>query len=324
VTGVLAFTFLARSHLWWLLAVFALGGIYIAIQAQRRPYTVRFTNLDLLDTVAPKRPGWRRHLPAAAFVLGGLLLVIAFARPSHAERVPRERATIVLAVDVSLSMQADDVAPTRLVAAQQAAKTFLDEVPDTINVGLVSFSGTVSVLVAPTTDRQLVRDAIDNLQLQEGTAIGSAIVASLDAINQAPPPADGTEPAPGRIVLMSDGKTTVGLPNEEGVAAANAAEVPVTTIAFGTDEGTITVEGEPSPIPVPVNRDALRAIADQTGGTYFEAFTERDLAAIYRDIGSSVGYKTEQREVGAWFLGTGLLLLLLAAAGSLLWSSRLP
>jgi Ca-activated chloride channel family protein len=320
----LAFMFRSADRLWLLVVLAALLVGYLVLHGRRQQYAVRFTNLDLLDSVAPKRPGWRRHLPAAAFLLGGLSLVVALAHPTRAERVPSERATIILAIDVSLSMQADDVKPTRLEAAQTAATSFLDEVPATVNVGLLSFSGTVSLLVSPTTDREAVRTAIAGLQLQEGTAIGSAILASLDALKQVPSAGAGSEPVPGRIVLMSDGKTTVGQPNSQGVAAAQKAQVPVTTIAFGTDQGSISVEGSPLPVPVPVNREALRDIADQTGGSFFEAFTESELANVYRNIGSSIGYKTEQRDIAAWFVGVGALMLLLAAAGSLLWTSRFP
>jgi Ca-activated chloride channel family protein len=318
-----ALHFNAPDRLLLLAVLAAFAAVYVVLHVRRKQYAVRFTNLNLLDTVAPKRPGWRKHLPAAAFLFGAACLVLALAHPIRTERVPRERATIILAIDVSLSMKADDVTPTRLDAAQHAAKAFLSEIPKTVNVGLVSFSGTVSQLVAPTTDRAAVSTAIDGLQLQEGTAIGSAILTSLDALKHVAAATDSTL-APGRIVLMSDGKTTVGAPNEIGVAAAKKAKIPVTTIAFGTDNGSITVEGEPLPIPVPVNRDALESIAKETGGKFFQAFTESQLAGVYKTIGSSVGYKSEPRDVSAWFVGLGTVVLLIAAAGSLLWSSRLP
>jgi Ca-activated chloride channel family protein len=313
--------FLSGERLWLLLGVVALAAAYVVLQRRRKAYAVRFTNLELLRSVAPRRPGWRRHLPAAAFLLALATLVTAFAQPTRSHRVPRERATIVMAIDVSLSMEATDVEPTRLRAAKAAAETFIDLVPARLNVGLVSFSGTAQVLVAPTTDRELLKASIANLQLGPATAIGEAIYASLGTIAsvQGEP---GQAPPPARIVLMSDGETTAGRPNEVAAQAAFEAKVPVSTIAFGTDEGTVYVEG--SPVPVPVNKESLRDLAELTEGSFFEASTEKELKRVYADIGSSVGYRTVQREATAWFVGLGLVFALAAAAGSLLWTSRLP
>ncbi len=313
--------FRSGERLWLLLAVAALVAAYVLVQVRRKAYAVRFTNLELLRSVAPRRPGWRRHLPAAAFLLALATLVTAFAQPTRAAKVPRERATIVMAIDVSLSMQATDVEPTRLRAAKDAAETFIDLVPPRLNIGLVSFSGTASVLVAPTTDRTLLKQSIANLQLGPATAIGEAIYASLGSIASTPS-APGQAPPPARIVLMSDGENTVGRPNEVAARAALQAKVPVSTIAFGTDAGTVFVEG--NPVPVPVNKESLRQLAEDTRGSFFEASTEKELKKVYADIGSSVGYRTVNREATAWFVGLGLAFALAAAAGSLLWSSRLP
>lgn len=311
--------FLAAGRLWLLPAVAALAACYVALQFRRRRHAVRFTNLALLDSVAPRRPGWRRHLPAAAFLLMLTSLTVAFARPTGLVRVPRERATVVVAIDTSISMMAEDVEPTRYVAAKDAAGRFVDRLPERFNVGLVSFSGTAQVLVPPTTDHAGVRRAVDRLSLGPRTAIGEAIFASLDTVAILP---DGPGSPPARIVLLSDGETTVGRANEEASQAARAAGVPVFTIAFGTDEGTVTVGDRL--VPVPANREALRAIAEETGGSFFEAESGRELRKVYEDIGSSVGYTRERREVGSWFVGAGLVLAALAAAGSMLWSSRLP
>jgi len=318
---VLALTFLSRSRLWVLLAVVALAAAYVVMQLRRKEYAVRFTNLALLDSVAPDRPGWRRHLPATAFVLAMIALVSAFARPAKPVKVPRERATVVMAIDVSLSMEATDVAPNRITAAQEAAKSFVDIVPARLNLGLVAFSGVAQVLVPPTSDHALLKRSIDNLQLGPRTAIGEAVFASLGTIASVPS-APGQEPAPGRIVLMSDGETTVGRPNDQATKAATDAKVQISTIAFGTDEGFVTVEGRN--IPVPVNRPALAQIADATGGRAFEAASAKELRRVYADIGSSIGYRTEQREVTSWLVGVALVFALAAAAGSLLWTSRLP
>jgi len=314
-------TFLAANRLWLLLAVVALVVGYVVSQFRSKKYAVRFSNLALLASVAPKRPGWRRHLPAAAFALALATFVVAFAQPTRNTKVPREQATIVMAIDVSLSMQATDVQPTRLQAAKAAAASFVDLVPSKLNIGLVAFSGTAQVLVPPTTDHTLLKRNIDNLQLGPATAIGEAIYASLGAIASVPAQ-PGQKPPPARIVLMSDGATTVGRPNAPAAKAAADANTPISTIAFGTQTGTVTVEG--NPVRVPVNKDALRVIADETKGSFFEAASGKELKKVYADIGSSVGYRTERKEATAFFVGLGLVFALVAAATSLVWFSRLP
>lgn len=322
----LALTFLAPSRFWLLLGVAALAAIYVFLQRRRRAYTVRFTNLDLLRSVAPKSPGWRRHVPAIVMLMAISALVVAVARPARVEKVPRERATVIMAIDTSLSMMAEDVPPSRLVAAQEAAKEFLTTIPAAMNVGLVSFNGTGTILVPPTTDRLRVRNAIDGLELDERTAIGEAIFASLQAIRQAPV-AEGDEnndEVPATIVLMSDGKTTVGRPDSVGSEAAREAGVPVNTIAFGTDHGVIILESEPAPVPVDVDREALERVAEATGGKAFTAESEGELSEVYRNIGSSIGFEEEFREVSLWFVGLGMVFLFLSSALSLLWFSRLP
>ncbi len=315
--------FAHAARLWVLLALAALVVVYVVMQVRRKAtYAVRFTNLALLDVVAPKRPGWRRHVAAAAFAVGAALLIVALAEPTRDVNVPVERATVMLAIDVSLSMDATDIEPSRLEAAKRAADDFLDTVPDTINVGLVAFAGSASVLVPPTTDHGDVARAIDDLQLAEGTGIGEAIFAGLGALDALPEADDPDEEVPASIIVISDGETTVGRPNEEGVAAARDAGVTVSTISFGTPNGFIVIEGQA--VPVPPDLDAMAQIADDTGGVFFEAETETELAAAYEDLGSSVGFETEPRPITEWFIGAGLVGLLLAAALSLLWFARLP
>jgi Ca-activated chloride channel family protein len=338
--------FVMPHRLWLLLGVVALAASYIAMQARRSRYAVRFTNLALLDRVAPKRPGWRRHLPALLVLLALTGMVGAFAQPARMTRVPRERATIIVAIDTSLSMQATDVAPSRLVAAQDAANEFIDGLPERLNVGLVTFNGIAKVAVPPTQNREELHAAIDQLRLGERTAIGEAIFASLDAIGvdtsepgtdtgsgpatdpdaepdaPAGPPDD--DPVPARIVLMSDGSTTVGRPDAQASAAAKRAGVPVSTIAFGTPYGTNDLQGQEGPISVAVNPEALAAIANATDGTAFTAETGAELQQVYEDIGSSVGYTTEQREVTTTFVGVALMFLFAATVLSQLWFSRLP
>ena len=314
-------SFLSGERLWILLALVGLAVAYVLMQGRRKKYAVRFTNLALLDSIAPKNPAWRRHVPATAFLLALGFMITAFAQPARPVRVPRERATIVMAVDVSLSMEATDVEPSRIVAAQAAASAFVDIVPGRLNLGLVVFSGTAQVMVTPTTDHELIKRSLENIILGPRTAIGEAVFASLSAIASVPT-APGQTPPPARIVLMSDGETTVGRSNEVAALAAVEAGVPVSTIAFGTDAGFVSVEGRN--IPVPVNRPALAALAEATEGSAFEAGTAKELRQVYSDIGSSVGYTTEEREITSWFVGLGLFFALATAATSLVWFSRLP
>ena len=257
-----------------------------------------------------------------------VVLSVGFAQPTRLVRVPRERATVVVAIDVSLSMEAGDVEPDRLQAAQAAAKTFIEELPPTLNVGIVSFAGTASVLLPPTTDRVTAARVIDNLQLAESTAIGEAIFTSLDSLLSVPPDDNG-ERAPARIVLLSDGVTTVGRPDELAVQAAQQAQIPVSTIAFGTDAGVIVYDDpeteviENETIPVPVGGDSLQQIAEGTGGAFFTAESVDELESVYENIGSAIGFEEAEREITDWFVGAGLAILAAAAFLSMLWFQRL-
>ncbi len=315
-------SFQVAWRLWLLVTVGVLAGAWVAAARRKRRDALRFTNVGLLDVVAPRKPTWRRHVPPILFLAALTALIFGFAKPVRAVQIPDERATIMLAVDTSLSMQAEDVAPSRLAAAQEAANHFVDELPEGIDLGLVSFNGAATVAVAPSEDRDAVRNAIDGLELGEATAIGEAIYASLDAIEAAPGGENG-EPPPARIVLMSDGETTVGRPNEEAAQAAAEAAVPVYTIAFGTPDGVITA-ADGLVQPVPVAPGPLRDIAETTNGQAYEADSLPQLTAVYNDIGSVVGYRDEDRDVSGWFVGFGVLLLAAAGAGSLVWNQRLP
>lgn len=328
-------TLLAPERLALVFVPIALLIAYLVIQRRRSRYALRFTATELLDSVAPDRPGWRRHLPAAAYLLAVFLLVFGAARPALAMDVP-DQPTIMLAIDVSYSMNATDVSPSRIQAAQAAATQFVDLVPSGTKIGLVAFSGTARVAITPTTDREAVDQAIAQLQLGPGTAIGEAIYASLeelpkvapapvaspDAAGSSAPDASVAPQAAGSIVLLSDGMTTEGRPNADAADAAKAAGVPVSTIAFGTASGTVVVQGQS--IPVPVDAAALQAVANTTGGKFFAAASAEQLQAAYADLGSSVGTTHEQREVTDWLVGAALLAAVLAGAGSLAWFSRLP
>ncbi|KAB2339692.1 VWA domain-containing protein [Actinomadura rudentiformis] len=314
-------SFLAPFRLLFLIALLLLLGVYVVMQLRRSRYAVRFTNLALLEKVAPARPGWRRHLPAAAFLLMLGLFVTGFARPAADVRVPREQATIMVAVDVSSSMEATDVEPDRLTAAKRAARSFVDGLPARFNVGLVAFSGTATVTVPPTTDRAAMRAGVDRLALGPRTAIGEGVIASLEAIASFGAQFGEAAP-PGRVVLLSDGTNTAGRSPAEAARRAADARVPVSTIAYGTAEGVIYQRG--TPIRVPVDGPALETLAQDTGGRFYEAATGSELRQVYQDIGSSIGYRVEQREVWAWFVAAGLILACATAGTSLVWFSRLP
>ena len=315
--------FLEVGRLWWLAILGVLLVAYVVMQFVRRRAAVRFTQVKLLDKIAPERPGWRRHVPALFLLSGLALAILAYAEPAAVTEVPSERATVLLAIDTSLSMQAEDVSPSRIDGAKEAASAFLEEVPPEINIGLVSFNGIANVRVPPTQNRAAVRSAVQSLDLGEATAIGEAIFASLSALEDFIIEFDGDAP-PARIVLMSDGETTVGRPDAAAVDAARAAGISVSTIAFGTDQGVIQIPDDPVPIPVPVNERALAEIADGTGGEFFEAATTDELTAIYTDIGSAIATEEARVLVGSWFSGRAMLLIAIAAALSLFFSNRLP
>jgi Ca-activated chloride channel family protein len=315
--------FLSPNYLWLLVGVAAFAGVYVAVQLRRRSYVTRFTNVELLGSVAPRRPGWRRHLTFALLLIGLAVLSIGVARPAKAVKVPRENATVMLAIDVSLSMEATDVLPSRIETAKAAGKKFVDLLPARINVGLVSFGGQASLLVPPTLNRHPVKAAISGLQLQQSTAIGEAIFTSLQAIQvfTKSTTAQGDKPPPARIVLLSDGTNTVGRPISAAIQAARQAHVQVSTIAFGTQNGVVTIDGVTQ--RVPADDAALQQIASETGGSFHTAASEQQLSSVYKDIGSQIGYLTRHRDISWRFMLTGLLFLFGAAGAAMLWSGRL-
>ena len=314
-------TFLSPDRLWLLAIVPLLAGGYLLMQARRRQAAVRFTNLALLAQVAPRRAGWPRHVAAVLFLLSVILMTAGFARPAKPVKVPRERATIIVAIDVSLSMKATDVSPTRLDAAKAAAKKFVQDLPIRFNVGLVSFSGSASAVVAPTFDREAVGHAIDGLQLGKGTAIGEAVFTSLQSIRSFDARAN-QDPPPAHIVLLSDGDNQSGRPVVEAAQAARAAKVPVSTIAFGTPYGTVDIDGET--VPVQVNKTTLKNLAQETAGKPYEAQAGSELSQVYRHIGSSLGFRIERQEAASVYILAALLLALGAGGISMVWFQRLP
>ncbi|NND75425.1 MAG: VWA domain-containing protein [Ilumatobacter sp.] len=286
--------FLAPGRLWLLLVVALLAVLYVAALRWRARTTVRFTQVDLIDRVAPQRPRWRRHVVAVIQLLGLAAAVVASAQPVErtVERTNSEGRILVL-FDVSLSMQATDVDPDRFEAARTAARDFVDEVDADIEVGLVSFSGTVAVEVQPTLDRSQLDRGLDRLELGESTAIGDALSVGtrllVDAAGDAADDAAEADVAPGVIVLLSDGETTVGRLTADGAQEAAEAGIPVFTIAFGTDAGVFDDPVTGDRVPVPVRPADLELVADITGGAAFEARTGTELVDAYDQIQDSLG-----------------------------------
>ncbi len=320
-------SFLSAWRLALLVLPLALLVAYVLVQRRRHAQVLRFTSVDLLDSVAPRRSAWRRHLPAAAMLAALVVLTLAFAQPALAMRTPRDRATVMLTLDTSASMTATDVSPTRLQAAEAEAAKFVQALPAGVQVGLVAFDSTARLLVPPTTDRAQLTDAIDNLSVGGGTATAAGIRESLSAIAAVPKGTDGTK-TPAAIVLMSDGAPTVGDGTLDPEAAAEAAaadakaqSVPVNTIAFGTSGGVVTVQGQD--VPVPYDPTAMARIAQVSGGQSYTAQTADQLASIYDRIGRDVAYVTRTRDLTAAFAGAALAAALLAAAGALLWTQRI-
>ena len=317
-------TLVAPSRLWLLLLVAGLAALYLWLGRRRRHRAVRFSNMALLASVAPRRPGWRRHLPAAMTALAMASLILALAGPTRQVRVPKKAATVMLVLDMSASMEAVDVAPSRYQAAISAAKTFISDLPDQVRVGLISFDRRPAVVTSPTADHQAVLDGLDQLTVGPGTAAGDALYAALDAIAGAQEAA-GLTPEEGdkgaAIVLLSDGVTTVGSPVTAAAQQAADRGIPVSTIAFGTDAGTVTVQGRM--IAVPADPDTMAQVAELTSGRFFEAVTADELRTVYEDIGTRVGYETTTRDASGGVLAVGALALAGAFGLGLAWNGRL-
>ncbi len=317
-----ALSLLAPTRLWFLVIPAALTVAFVVSEIRRRAVVARFTNLELLAEVAPERPRRRRRIGPLLGAIGLVVLTVAFARPAVTEEVQDGEAVVVLALDTSLSMAADDVVPNRIGAARAAARRFVENVPDGVRVGLVSFAGTASLVVAPTDDGNAIAVAIDELVLAEGTAAGDAVTTAVGAIDAAIE-GESSDGGGASIVLLSDGETTMGRTDVEGAEVAAADGIPVHTIAFGTDSGVVRLPtGEV--VPVPVDRAALETVAAVTGGENFPADSAEALLDVYGKLGRSVTTTTETREITDVFVGAALVLLGLAVGASLLWSSRVP
>jgi Ca-activated chloride channel family protein len=311
-----------------LLLVPAVIGAYVLAERRRRREAAAFANPALLPNLLAERPGRRRHLPPL-IALGALaVLLLGLARPHATLSVPKEEATVVLAVDVSRSMAAEDVRPSRFEAMREAAGAFLDEVPESYPVGIVAFSTSAEVVLPPTTDREAARASLQALRLGSGTAIGDAIVTALQAVEQPTEQerAAGQEPIPASILLLSDGAQTGSGPTPEQAAQqARDLGVPVSTVALGTTDAVVEVPvqgGLTQQVTVPPDPEALEQVAQATGGRFFEALDAERLKSVYEELGSRLGSEREEREVTAAFAGAGGLLLLASGALSALWFRR--
>jgi Ca-activated chloride channel family protein len=315
-------------RLWLLLGVAVALVAYVVVQRRRGTYALRFSDTSLLDSVAPKRPGWRRHIVAVLFLASAGLMVISYAGP-HRFDVPF-RATVVLTIDTSLSMGATDVAPSRFEAAQQAAKDFLTDVPDSVDVALISFDEFPVVQVAPTANRAAIAAAVDALELGPFTATGDAIVASVATITDTGRPIrDENGDATAVVVLLSDGEPTIGRDIDAAIGEAIEADVQISTVALGTPFGEVEIEDPEVPgsffrQPVPVDEVTMETVALATGGEFFTTSSFTDLAAVYRDIGTALGEEPVREDVDDWFVGLALAGIALTATLSLAWFQRLP
>lgn len=320
------------EHKWFflfLLAVLGLVGLYIVVQRARQKRILRFANMELLEKVAPKQPTRWRHLPAILLVSALVLLTVAMAGPTNDVRIPRNRAVVMLVIDVSQSMRATDVAPSRLVAAQEAAKQFADQLTPGINLGLIAYAGTATVLVSPTTNREATKNGIDKLQLADRTATGEGIFTALQAIATVGAViGGGDEPPPARVVLMSDGKETVPSNPDNPKGAYTAARtakdqgVPISTVSFGTPYGYVEINDQRQ--PVPVDDEMLKKIADLSGGEAFTASSLEQLKEVFSSLQQQIGYETIKGDASVGWLRLGALVLALAALAALLINRRLP
>ncbi|MFT3877766.1 MAG: VWA domain-containing protein [Propioniciclava sp.] len=317
----LAEMFLQPERLWTLLVVPLLIAAYIWAMRRKNRSGMRFTNTAVLGRVVRKQSPWRRHLAVALSLLALIALSLAWARPNGVDRVPRERATIVLVVDVSQSMAATDVQPSRLEAAQELSKGFLRSLPEQYNVAVVSMSGNPATRLGPTTDRGLASRAIDALALQDGTAVGDAIYVALSAIEMAPAASDGSV-APGAIVMLSDGRNTAGRAPAQAAAEAKKQGVPVHTIAYGTENGSVDLDGKRE--RVKPDRELMASIAQMTGGTTAGAETAGDLERVYSSLRSEIGFEEVKKETTATWAGYGLAFAVLAALAAVSLGARWP
>ncbi|BBZ27679.1 UPF0353 protein [Mycolicibacterium madagascariense] len=321
------------AHGWYflyLLIVLALAAAYVIVQFARHRRVLRFANMDLLAKVAPAAGSRRwRHVPAILLVVALTFLAVALAAPTHDVRIPRNRAVVMLVIDVSESMVSTDVAPNRLAAAKEAGKQFAAELTPGINLGLVAFGGSAMLLVAPTTNRAAMTTAIDNLKPEERTATGEGIFTALQAIASVGAVMGGGDtPAPATIVLESDGAETVPRNPDDprgAYTAARAAKdqgVAISTISFGTPDGVVDIGGQQ--IAVPVDDATLQQITDITGGQTFHAGSLEQLKQVYTTLQQQIGYETIRGDASGAWMRLGAVLMAAAVLASVLTNRRVP
>jgi Ca-activated chloride channel family protein len=346
-------TFIWPDLLWLLLAAPALVAGYVVLLRRRKKAALRYASLSLVREALGPGQGLRRHVPPVLFLLALVAMLVAVARPSAVLRLPSHHDTVILAMDVSGSMRATDVAPNRLVASQTAARAFVSAQPRHTRIGVVAFAGTAAVVQAPTHNREEILAAIDRFQVQRATAIGSAILVSLkiivpdvefdlrssdprpDAGQRGAPLPSGAEPArpafqpvpPGShesavIILLTDGRTTTGPDPVEAARMAAERGVRVYTVGVGTKEGgTLSYEGWS--MRVSLDEDALKAIAATTRGEYYHAGTAADLMKVYERLNTRVVMERRETEVTALFAAAALVLAVASALLSVLWYHRI-
>jgi Ca-activated chloride channel family protein len=306
----------------WLLGLLLVPvalGAYVWSRSRATRYAVRFPAVSTLRLAAGVESRWRRHLPAALMLAALAMLVAALARPHHQVRVPVGRASIMLVTDHSGSMMATDVQPTRLAAAERAARTFVGELPAQVQVGVVTFSDTPDSVQAPTSDHARVLRIIDAQTANGATDTGGALQLAMSQLSQA------RKRPPSAIVLLSDGATTTGPDPVEVAAEAGARKIPVYTVALGNSDATIpNPEGVGPPVPVPPDPELLARIAQASRARSFTARDGDQLKSIYRHLGSQLATVPRSRDITATFVIAGLALLLGAALASMRWSARLP
>ena len=308
-----------------LLAVPVLVGLWLWNDRRRSVDAARFSSLALLPNLVTQRPGRLRYIPLGLLLLAFVALVLGMSRPHAKITVPRKDATVVLAIDISRSMTATDVAPTRLDAARNAAYAFLAKVPKTYNVGVVAFGSRAFVAIPPTLDRPLVAQAINDLQPGQGTAIGDAVRISAQ-LGRTEKAVEGVVP-PSSVLLISDGAPDGGrVTAKAGAERAKALHVPVSTVLVGTQNGVVNVTltgGYTEQLRVPPSPGTLQLIADTTGGQFFRARTSSELDQVYRRLATRVGHRTENREITDAFAGGAIVLLLAGGGLSAFWFRRI-
>lgn len=330
------------NMLWLLLLVPLLLAAYIWTQRRRQRYALRYASLSLVKEALDKGPGIRRHIPPTLFLIALAVMVIGLARPQAVIILPKQEGTVVLSIDVSGSMQADDLQPTRMEAAKTAARSFVLKQPQGVRIGVVSFTDNAFIVQAPTTDRDPVLAAINRLQPQRGTAVGRGLLSALDAIFEqnlsgsldvgpnsrvtpapTPTPLPRGEYAPAIVVLLTDGESNTGPDPVEIAKQAALRGVRVFTVGVGSAEGTILrIQGRS--VRTRLDESSLKKIADLTDGQYYNASNEGDLKTIYDNLGSRTVLRTEKTEVTYLLTGAAIVVSLLAGTLSLLWFSRLP